>query len=71
MSEIEVNAEDLQSVVLELQTENSNLKLMKSALSRKIKEQADEIDDLSTKPVVESPGEVPEGFDLTELKFDS
>ena len=71
MSEIEVNAEDLQAVVLELQTENSNLKLMKSALLRKIKEQADEIDDLSTKPVVESPSEVPEGIDLTELKFDS
>jgi hypothetical protein len=71
LSEIEVNAEDLQSVVLELQTENSNLKLMKSALLRKIKEQADEIDDLSTKPVVESPSEVPEGIDLTELKFDS
>ena len=71
MSEIEVNAEDLQAVIMELQAENSNLKLMKSALSRKIKEQADEIDDLSTKPVVESPSEVPEGIDLTELKFDS
>ena len=71
MSEIEVNAEDLQAVIMELQAENSNLKLMKSALLRKIKEQADEIDDLSTKPVVESPSEVPEGIDLTELKFDS
>ena len=71
MSEIEVNAEDLQSVVLELQTENSNLKLMKSALLRKIKEQADEIDDLSTKLAAKFPSEVPEGIDLTELKFDS
>ena len=71
MSEIEVNAEDLQAVVMELQVENSNLKLMKSALSRKIKEQTDEIDDLRTKLVAESPGEVPEGIDLTELKFDS
>jgi len=71
LSEIEVNAEDLQSVVLELQTENSNLKLMKSALSRKIKEQTDEIDDLRTKLAAKSPGEVPEGIDLTELKFDS
>ena len=46
MSEIEVNAEDLQAVIMELQAENSNLKLMKSALSRKVKEQANEIDDL-------------------------
>ena len=49
MSEIEVNAEDLQAVIMELQVENSNLKLMKSALSRKIKEQADEIADLQPK----------------------
>ena len=56
---------------MELQTENSNLKLMKSALSRKIKEQTDEIDDLRTKLAAKSPGEVPEGIDLTELKFDS
>lgn len=40
MSEIEVNAEDLQAVIMELQAENSNLRLMKSALLRKIKEQA-------------------------------
>ena len=49
MSDIEVNAEDLQAVIMELQVENSNLKLMKSALSRKIKEQADEIADLQPK----------------------
>ena len=71
MSDIEVNAEDLQAVIMELQAENSNLRLMKSALLRKIKEQTDEIDDLRTKLVAESPGEVPEGIDLTELKFDS
>jgi len=40
LSEIEVNAEDLQAVIMELQAENSNLRLMKSALLRKIKEQA-------------------------------
>jgi regulator of replication initiation timing len=37
---IEVNAEDLQAVIMELQAENSNLRIMKSALSRKVKEQA-------------------------------
>ena len=57
MSEIEVNAEDLQAVIMELQAENSNLRIMKSALSRKIKEQADEISGLRTKLVAESPGE--------------
>ena len=76
MSEIEVNAEDLQAVIMELQAENSNLKLMKSALSRKIKEQADEIDDLSTKAeyaelVAKVPGEELSNFDPAELKFDS
>ena len=65
MSEIEVNAEDLQVVIMELQVENSNLKLMKSALSRKIKEQADEIADLQPKL------SEPEDIDLVELKFDS
>ena len=65
MSEIEVNAEDLQAVIMELQVENSNLKLMKSALSRKIKEQADEIADLQPKL------SEPEDIDLVELKFDS
>jgi len=45
MSEIEVSVEDLQAVVMELQTENTNLRLMKSALSRKVKEQADELAD--------------------------
>ena len=65
MSEIEVNAEDLQAVIMELQAENSNLKLMKSALSRKIKEQADEIADLQPKL------SEPEDIDLVELKFDS
>jgi regulator of replication initiation timing len=40
MSEIEVNAEDLQAVIMELQAENSNLRLVKAALSRKVKEQA-------------------------------
>ena len=65
MSEIEVNAEDLQAVIMELQAENSNLRLMKSALSRKIKEQADEIADLQPKL------SEPEDIDLVELKFDS
>ena len=65
MSEIEVNAEDLQAVIMELQAENSNLKLMKSALLRKINEQADEITDLQPKLPE------PEDIDLTELKFDS
>jgi hypothetical protein len=40
MSSIEVNADDLQAVIMELQAENSNLRIMKSALSRKVKEQA-------------------------------
>ena len=65
MSEIEVNAEDLQAVIMELQAENSNLRLMKSALSRKVKEQADEIADLQPKL------SEPEDIDLVELKFDS
>ena len=65
MSEIEVNAEDLQAVVMELQVENSNLKLMKSALSRKIKEQASEIANLQPKL------SEPEDIDPVELKFDS
>ena len=63
MSEIEVNAEDLQAVIMELQAENSNLRLMKSALSRKIKEQASEIASLLHGP--------PEDIDPIELKFDS
>ena len=62
---IEVNAEDLQAVIMELQVENSNLKLVKSALSRKIKEQADEIADLQPKL------SEPEDIDPTGLKFDS
>ena len=62
---IEVNAEDLQTVIMELQAENSNLRLMKSALSRKIKEQADEIADLQPKL------SEPEDIDPVELKFDS
>ena len=65
MSDIEVNAEDLQAVVMELQAENSNLRLMKSALSRQIKEQADEIADLQ--PKLSELG----GIDPAELKFDS
>ena len=65
MSEIEVNAEDLQAVIMELQVENSNLKLMKSALSRKVNEQADEIADLQPKLPE------PEDIDPIELKFDS
>jgi predicted nuclease with TOPRIM domain len=65
LSEIEVNAEDLQAVVMELQAENSNLRLMKSALSRKIKEQADEIADLQPKL-----SELKD-IDPIELKFDS
>jgi predicted nuclease with TOPRIM domain len=65
LSEIEVNAEDLQAVIMELQAENSNLRLMKSALSRKVKEQADEIADLQPKL------SEPEDIDLVELKFDS
>ena len=65
MGEIEVNAEDLQAVIMELQAENSNLRLMKSALSRKVKEQADEIADLQPKL------SEPEDIDLVELKFDS
>ena len=65
MSEIEVNAEDLQAVIMELQAENSNLRLMKSALSRKVKEQADEIADQQPKL------SEPEDIDLVELKFDS
>jgi len=71
LSEIEVNAEDLQAVIMELQAENSNLRLMKSALSRKIKEQTDEIDDLRTKLAAKSPGEELSNFDPAELKFDS
>ena len=50
---------------MELQAENSNLRLMKSALSRKVKEQADEIADLQPKL------SEPEDIDLVELKFDS
>jgi regulator of replication initiation timing len=65
LSEIEVNAEDLQAVIMELQAENSNLRLMKSALSRKVKEQADEIADQQPKL------SEPEDIDLVELKFDS
>jgi len=65
LGEIEVNAEDLQAVIMELQAENSNLRLMKSALSRKVKEQADEIADLQPKL------SEPEDIDLVELKFDS
>ena len=56
---------------MELQAENSNLKLMKSALSRKIKEQADETDSLRTKLAAKSPGEELSNFDPAELKFDS
>jgi predicted nuclease with TOPRIM domain len=65
LSEIEVNAEDLQAVIMELQAENSNLKLMKSALSRKVKEQTGQIADLQPKL------SEPEDIDLVELKFDS
>ena len=65
MGEIEVNAEDLQAVIMELQAENSNLRLMKSALSRKVKEQIGEIADLQPKL------SEPEDIDLVELKFDS
>jgi hypothetical protein len=49
LNDLEINAEDLQAVIMELQAENSNLKLMKAALSRKIKEQTDEIADLQPK----------------------
>ena len=65
MSDIEVNAEDLQAVIMELQAENSNLRLVKAAISRKVKEQADEIADLQPKL------SEPEDIDLVELKFDS
>jgi predicted nuclease with TOPRIM domain len=65
VSEIEVNAEDLQAVIMELQAENSNLRLMKSAISRKVNEQAEEIDNLQPKL-----SEL-DGIDPTELKFDS
>ena len=46
MNDLEINTEDFQAVIIELQTENSNLKLMKAALSRKIREYANEIADL-------------------------
>ena len=53
MSEIEVSVEDLQAVVIELQTENTNLRLMKSALSRKVKEQAAELGEAKDEKVIE------------------
>jgi regulator of replication initiation timing len=60
MSNIEINAEDLQAVIMELQAENSNLRLMKSALSRKIKEQADEIAEWSQKYLDDLQSKLPE-----------
>ena len=53
MSEIQLTADDLQAVITELTQENTNLRLMKSALSRKIKEQAAELGEAKDEKVIE------------------